>query len=146
MMCRLRYIGNAYSTKDVKRHLETIQNMILPPSPCALEPPALIAPFRPSYPEVSFAEGAVASVEVRVSLGIEGQVLAAVKEDMRNRYAGLDEAAIDAARRSRFKPAFCNDTAVRSSYRFVVNFNIDSRTHRAVVTIGDPAWQGPYQH
>ncbi len=92
-------------------------------SPCAnaLEPPALIEPAAPDYPDIARQQGAAGTTRVLLTIGIAGRVTSAAIERSSSNFA-LDRSAMKAAIQSLFKPAFCGDVA----------------------TVGDPAWTGRY--
>ncbi len=73
------------------------------PAASEVQPPELLGPSTPSYPEAARAAGLEARVTLRLDIDRDGQVRRA--EVVEPRGHGFDEAAIEAALKLRFRPA-----------------------------------------
>ncbi|MGA0134140.1 MAG: TonB family protein, partial [Opitutales bacterium] len=86
-----------------------------------LEPPAFLVREEPTYPARARRAGAEGRAVLRVSISAEGEVTAVVLQETSGS-AALDEAAMSAARASRFTPARRDGVAEPSeavaAYRF----------------------------
>lgn len=93
----------------------------LAPRPPVLEPPAFLVREEPSYPARARRAGSEGRVVVKVLLSASGEVTALVVQESSGS-ALLDEAALTAARASRFTPARRDGVAEPSealaAYRF----------------------------
>lgn len=87
------------------------------------EAPELIEAVKPEYPDIARIAGVEGRVVVWVVIDETGTVIAA--EIAESDAPILDEAALEAARRHRFKPAYQRDVPVKSKislrFRFVLN-------------------------
>jgi protein TonB len=87
------------------------------------DPPKPLTPIRPKYPEIAQEAGIEGTVIVQVFIDKKGRV----KETMILKgipNTGLDEAAIEAIRRTRFKPAKQRERAVGVWISIPVNFRL----------------------
>jgi protein TonB len=122
-----------------------VGNTLYGQAPTVAPHPAEVKPYwaEKYVPPFQVAELPVIEVEVKVSpyppearkAGIEGQVIALLTIDDQGRVArvrklsgpghGLDEAAVAALRKFRFKPARLNGQAVATEIRYVYSFEIE---------------------
>ncbi len=87
------------------------------------DPPKPLTPIRPKYPEIAQEAGIEGTVIVQVFIDKKGRV----KETMILKgipNTGLDEAAIEAIRKTRFKPAKQRERAVGVWISIPVNFRL----------------------
>lgn len=85
---------------------------------------SLQAGVTPSYPQAARDGGIEGTVVLALTIGADGRVHEA--RVLRGLGHGLDEAAIAAARRTRWSPATSDGRAVRSLRRFHVRFTLES--------------------
>jgi protein TonB len=122
-----------------------VGNSLYGQAPTVAPTPAEVKPYwaEKYVPPFQVAELPVLEVEVKVSpyppearkAGIEGQVIALLTIDDQGRVArvrklsgpghGLDEAAVGALRKFRFKPARFNGQAVATEIRYTYSFEIE---------------------
>lgn len=86
-------------------------------------PPQLLETFKPQYPKTARDLGIEGAVRVEILIDREGSVRSArVIEGLGH---GTEEAALEAARRLRFKPAEANGRAVAVKIQFIINFELE---------------------
>jgi TonB family protein len=90
-----------------------------------VEPPRLLAPVVPVYPDLAARAGIAADVALLLTVDTSGAVSAV--ELVEPRGSGFDEAAIAAARQLRFAPARRNGLPVAVRIRYTVRFRPPAR-------------------
>jgi protein TonB len=93
---------------------------LVQPGPGVVRPTLLRRPA-PRYPEIARRTKREATVAVSVLVDENGRVQDARLKSAKSGY-GFDEAAIEAARRSTFKPATKNGVPVKMWYDLNINF------------------------
>lgn len=78
----------------------------------------------PDYPDMAKEQNIQGDVTVRITVGPDGNVLAA-EVTQSSGSAILDQAALKAARESRFKAPTLNGVATQKDYLIIYNFNLD---------------------
>ncbi len=87
------------------------------------DPPKPLSPIRPKYPEIAQEAGIEGTVIVQVFVDKKGRVKeTSILKGIPN--TGLDEAAIEAIRRTRFRPAKQRERAVGVWISIPVNFRL----------------------
>ncbi len=87
------------------------------------DPPKPLSPIRPKYPEIAQEAGIEGTVIVQVFVDKKGRVKeTSILKGIPN--TGLDEAAIEAIRKTRFKPAKQRERAVGVWISIPVNFKL----------------------
>lgn len=93
------------------------------PSYKVTEPPSVVSEVKPTYPEAARKEGLETQVLLQVAIGADGQVTRA--RVLQAAGHGFDEAALEAIKRFRFKPARLGDEAVATEITYKVTFLIN---------------------
>jgi len=89
------------------------------------DPPVPLSPIRPKYPEIAQEAGIEGTVVVQIFVDEKGRVReATILSGIPN--TGLDEAAIEAIRKVRFRPAKQRERAVGVWISIPVNFRLKS--------------------
>jgi TonB family protein len=104
-----------------------------PPAP-AVTAPVLLERVEPVYPEAARKAGIGGTVGLELTLGADGSVV-----DVKVVHAagfGLDEAAVEAARRMRFRPATREGKAIASTVLFDQQFTV--RPHLSAEVAAEP--------
>ncbi len=86
-------------------------------------PPQLLESFRPKYPPEARERNIEGAVRVEILIDRAGQVRDA--RVLKGLGFGTEEAALDAAKRLRFKPAEAAGQAVAVKIQFVINFELE---------------------
>ena len=87
------------------------------------DPPVLLTPIRPKYPEIAQEAGIEGTVYIQAFIDVKGRVkeLKVIKGIPNT---GLDEAAIEAIRKTRFRPAKQRERPVGVYISIPVNFKL----------------------
>lgn len=84
-------------------------------------PPVVTYQAAPAFPRGTLNPGTSTKVVVKVTIGEDGQLKqATIAQTSRN--MALDSAALDAARRSKYQPAFTDCSPVQQNALFAVSF------------------------
>ena len=87
------------------------------------DPPVPLTPIRPKYPEIAQEAGIEGTVFIQAFIDKKGRVIeTTIIKGIPN--TGLDEAAIDAIRKTRFRPAKQRERAVGVWISIPVNFKL----------------------
>ena len=87
------------------------------------DPPVPLTPIRPKYPEIAQEAGIEGTVFIQAFIDKQGRVIeTTIIKGIPN--TGLDEAAIDAIRKTRFRPARQRERAVGVWISIPVNFKL----------------------
>ena len=125
----LQYVG--YKTLD-ELDFDDFSNLDAPPPPPSGpkvvfipydDPPVAMSPIRPRYPEIAQEAGIEGVVVVQAFIDEKGRV----KETLKLKgvpHTGLDEAAMEAIRKTRFRPAKQRERAVGVWISIPVNFRL----------------------
>jgi periplasmic protein TonB len=95
-----------------------------PSGPVVITDSDFINKVDPDYPEMAKEEGAQGDVQIRITIGPQGQVLAAeIASSSGN--PQLDQAALKAAKESTFKPPLVNGVPTQRDYIIDYTFSLD---------------------
>ena len=87
------------------------------------KPPEVLESFKPKYPPEAREKNIEGAVRVEILIDRTGQVREA--RVLKGLGFGTEEAALDAARHLRFKPAEANGQAVAVRIQFIINFELE---------------------
>jgi protein TonB len=96
-----------------------------PDSSIIEEPPALIEGANPEYPALAEQTGTTGTVWVKILVNSEGKVEDAVVLQDSGTNVGFEEAALEAALRTRWKPATANGIPISSWITFKIDFSLE---------------------
>jgi protein TonB len=95
-----------------------------PSGPVELTDSEIIHKVTPEYPQVAQEQGIQGNVTVRVTIGPQGQVLAAVISSSSGNPL-LDEAALKAAKETTYKPPMVNGVPTQRDYLVIYTFDLN---------------------
>ena len=97
-----------------------------PPSegPAEITDSEIIHKVQPDYPELASQQNIQGDVTIRVTIGPQGQVVAAVISSSSGNPL-LDEAALRAARETTYKPPLLNGVPTQRDYLVIYSFRLD---------------------
>jgi len=106
---------------------ERVAGSLLPPPDTFIafdEPPAQVTLVQPSYPDLARKAGENGKVFLRVFIDIEGKVRAVLVDKTTNPGIGFEEAAVDAAWKTTWRPAISNGLPVGVWVSYAVEFKL----------------------
>ena len=95
-----------------------------PPAAAGVQPPVLVTFQKPEYPIVARRMGVQGDVVMRLQVDATGAVTGVELVKGVSQTAGIDEAAVKAARSARFRPATQDGRPVPSSYTLTLPFRL----------------------